>query len=318
MTRMIYSTDRLAGNRRAAWQSVIKDVYANLDIDIGPKEQFSATISRRLIGSAELTEVAADTEHARRTSRHISRAASGSYLYLLVRSGRLNVEQLGRECTIGPGEFTLLHLDQPYLFSHAEHVEKIGFKVPTHCLRLREAQLVAHCAHPRSASTGVARLAASYVNGLCGDDLVPTDVVSHGLARTASDLLCLLFESVEAAPLPDETAVRAALRRRCEAYMAANSSDRELDPARIANAMGVSIRYLHQCFEPSGTTVMEHLKQQRLARCRAELSNSGLNRLPIAEIAARNGFRNVTHFNEAFKAQYGLTPRQVRALVPSS
>ena len=311
MTRTVYSSDMLVGNRRTAWRGVISNLYAHLDIDIEPKENFSARICRRIIGETELTEVAADSEHARRTPRHIARALSDSCIYLLVRRGHLSVAQFGRECTIGPGEFTLLHLDHPYLFSHAERVEKIGLKMPTHLLRLREATLAQQCAVPRTATNGIARLAASYVSGLCGEDLSPDDAASHSLSRIATDLLCLSYESIDATALPDETAVRAALRRRCEAYLAANCSDGDLDPAGIASAMGISVRYLHQCFEPTGTTVMQTLKEQRLARCFADLSDRRC-KLSIAEIAVRNGFRNVSHFNEAFRAQYGTTPREAR------
>ena len=155
MSISIYSSSELVGNRRAGWQAIIRSVYTSLDIDIGEKETFSARICRRAIGYADLTEVAADCEYARRTSYHISRAPSNSYIYLLVQSGHLSVAQFGRECTLIPGQYTLLHLDHPYLFGHGDRVEKIGFKVPTQHLRLREAELSKHCAVPRSALHGI-------------------------------------------------------------------------------------------------------------------------------------------------------------------
>ena len=58
--RTIYSSDNLVGNRQAGWQSVIRDVYANLEIEIAPKVGFSGRISRSIIGEAELTKVRTD------------------------------------------------------------------------------------------------------------------------------------------------------------------------------------------------------------------------------------------------------------------
>jgi AraC-like DNA-binding protein len=310
--RTIYCSDTISGDRRKGWRQLIGDVYAHLDIEIPAHPDFFGRICLSALGDLELTEVQADSEFARRTSRHIARDKRDHYLYLLVRSGEINVLQFDRDCTIGPGDYTLLHLNSPYVFRHKGRVDKIAIKIPAAMLQSRADRLSQHCAVPRRGNEGIARLAASYANSLCGESGEIPDDVAYGLSRTTSDLLGLLFSSAEPTVLPDETAVRAALRRRCEAYITAHSTDPNLDPSAVAAALGISVRYLHRCFASNDTSVMEHLRRQRLRRCYADLSDPSCDNLSIAEIAFRSGFRNICHFNEAFKAEFGVTPRELR------
>jgi AraC-like DNA-binding protein len=312
LVRTVYCSDSLTGDRRKGWQDVIAQNYAHLEIEIPARTNFFGRICRSVLSNIELTEVVTDSELARRTARHIARDSRESYLYLLVRAGSLNVVQFNRDCTIGAGEFTLVDLNAPYIFRHSLRVEKVGVKVPRYMLRSRTNQLAQHCAVSRKANEGLPHLVASYVNEVCKQVPFISDTDAHGVSRTTSDLFGLLFESVDPAMLPDETAVRAALRRRCMAYIDAHCAYPGLDPASIAGALGISVRYLHRCFESADVSVMEYLRLQRLRRCHADLADPSCNYLPIAEIARRNGFRNVCHFNEAFKAEYGISPGEVR------
>jgi AraC-like DNA-binding protein len=318
--RRIYCSATLAGDRRKAWQEVIAEIYAHLDIEISTRADFFGRICRSTLGDVELTEVVTDGEAARRTARHIAHDQRESYLYLLVRAGNLNVVQFNRDCTIRAGEFTLVHLNSPYLFRHSTRVEKVGVKIPGPMLLSRVSHPAQHCAVPRSAAKGLARLAASHVNGVCEEAPCLSNELAHGISRTTSDLFGLLFESADSSALPDETAVRAALRRRCMAYIDAHLANPDLDPAAISEALGISVRYLHRCFEPTDTSVMDYLRLQRLRRCYADLTDPSCNGASISELALRNGFRNICHFSEAFKVQYGMSARQVRRgdhIVPS-
>ena len=58
---------------------------------------------------------------------------------------------------------------------------------------------------------------------------------------------------------------------------------------------------------------MQQIRKIRLDRAFADLEDQTLRHEPINQIAFRNGFTNVSHFNEAFKAQFSRTPRDVRS-----
>ena len=88
----------------------------------------------------------------------------------------------------------------------------------------------------------------------------------------------------------------------------------ELSPERIAVAVGVSARYLHDVFQDSGRTVSETLLKLRLEKRHKDLADPQLAPYSIKAIAFRNGFKNQSHFACAFKAEYSHTPTQAREL----
>ena len=310
--KTVYTTRGFVGDRAALWRGVIRDVYAHLEIDVAPGPEFSGQIVRSQIGPIEVTDVRTDSEMARRTRRHIAHHETGAYIYLLVKSGQIHVRQFGRCCVIGPGQYALLDLDEPYEFRHTEHVHKVGLKLPRQMLRRNASELAALCAVPHGATAGIARLAADYILGLTDPDIdLPVDQ-NYLLSRTASDLVFMSLAADNSIAFADESAVRAAIRRRAKAYIEQHHSCPGLDPAAIASALKVSLRYLHLCFGGAELTVMQEVMSVRLARALADLEDPTLRHQPIKTIAFRNGFRNVSHFSDTFKAQFGRTPRDVR------
>ncbi len=85
-----------------------------------------------------------------------------------------------------------------------------------------------------------------------------------------------------------------------------------LDPARIADAHGISVRHVHRLFHESGDTVAAAIRRERLDRCRADLEDPHQRARSITEIALRWGFNDSAHFSRAFRARFGVSPRAVR------
>lgn len=311
--RSVYTTRGFVGDRAALWRGVIRDVYAHLEIDVAPGPEFSGQIVRSQLGRIEITDVRTDSEIARRTRRHIAGSATDAYIYLLVKAGQLQVSQFGRTCIIGPGQYALLDLDEPYEFNHAAPVHKVGLKLPHLLLRRSAGEIAALCARPQSAASGMARLAAEYISGLTDPDVELSDDQTYLLSRTASDLVFLSLDANTRTVFADTSAVRAAIRRRAVVFIEGHHANPDLRPETVAAALKVSLRYLHQCFEASDLSVMQQIKKTRLDRALSDLEDPTLRHLSIGQVALRNGFSNVSHFNEAFRARFNRTPGDVRS-----
>jgi acetamidase/formamidase/AraC-like DNA-binding protein len=142
-----------------------------------------------------------------------------------------------------------------------------------------------------------------------------SDAEWASLAQGLADLLPALTRPfIDAGnDLGSGTATRAAtLHRLCQA-IERRLDDPDLTPARVAQAEGISERYLQKLFEGTGSSFTHYLRERRLQRTSADLSNPAEAHHSISEIAFRAGFNDSAHFSRAFRHRFGLSPREFRA-----
>src|SRR6202022_94366 len=111
------------------------------------------------------------------------------------------------------------------------------------------------------------------------------------------------------------TAAQAAIFHRLCQTIERKLGDANLTPARAAEVEGISERYVQKLFEGSGSSFTHYLRERRLQRTSAELSNPAEAHHSISEIAYRNGFNDSAHFSRAFRHRFGLSPREFRQQV---
>jgi len=99
---------------------------------------------------------------------------------------------------------------------------------------------------------------------------------------------------------------------RIKDHVERNLADPALCPASIAAAHHISVRYLHKLFAAEQLTVSGYLRGRRLRRCALQLRDPRLAGVPIAVLAGRAGFGDLSGFGRAFKTSFGLTPSQYR------
>jgi AraC-like DNA-binding protein len=96
------------------------------------------------------------------------------------------------------------------------------------------------------------------------------------------------------------------------AFCRQNLSDADLSPQQPADYLGISVRTLHLRFRGIGQTFGRWLLENRLEGCGAALRDANQRTLNISEIAYRWGFNDLSYFNKAFRAHYGMTPGEWR------
>jgi len=79
----------------------------------------------------------------------------------------------------------------------------------------------------------------------------------------------------------------------------------------VARGCEISTRYLHELLRDTNQTLGQWIREQRLEACRDSLKDSN-NRQTVAEIAYRWGFGDHAQFSRAFKARFGLSPKEFR------
>jgi AraC-like DNA-binding protein len=134
-------------------------------------------------------------------------------------------------------------------------------------------------------------------------------------AEICLDLLAMAFGSSEApsstAQFPQRSS-GALLLSRVKAFIHCHLTDPELSPTMIAERHNISKRYLQSIFARTGGTLCGWIKDERLSRAYAQLTDPRADYLSVTEIALRQGFNDIPHFTRQFKVKYGQSPTQVR------
>jgi AraC-like DNA-binding protein len=91
----------------------------------------------------------------------------------------------------------------------------------------------------------------------------------------------------------------------------------QLGPHDVVAAFGCSRATTHRLFTSVGG-VRTYIRNQRLARCFAELALEPQPGRYIHEVAERWGFCSAAHFSRAFRKRFGLGAHEVHELALSS
>ena len=307
------NTATVAGRDRFEfWHEVICSAFVRLEAETLPSEQpFQAEIFSTDLGALALSRVHAQPHTVRRSPSLIRDEPRDEVLVSLQLSGVGVVMQDDREAVLEVGDFALYDATRPYnlvmpgefdmlvlQFDRQFLLERCPFPEPLTAVRMR--------------SNGkVTAPVSSFLRSLEPFAFGEENAVSRQLATSALDLLGVaLADHFGDAMAPGSSSTKHFLRA-CT-YINAYADDPDLDPARIASSIGVSLRYLHQLFRDHNTTVTTYLMRRRLARCRDDLVCGQHRAKTITDIAFSHGFKTPAHFSRCFVEAYGTTPSDAR------
>jgi AraC family transcriptional activator of tynA and feaB len=87
-----------------------------------------------------------------------------------------------------------------------------------------------------------------------------------------------------------------------------------LSPVTVANQHRISKRSLHYAFAAADTTFVDELMRLRLVRAQEMLGDTRFADLSVADVAARCGFMDPSHFARRFRQKFAQTPGHFRSL----
>lgn len=310
--RIEYFSSALASDRKRAWEQFVDDAFGAVDMNITNAQAFNGEIRKARLGELELNEVVSDFEIASRTRVHIARDRKEYFILLLLRDGSLSIEQGGRQCRLLPGSFGLMDLNTPYQYGHAQRTSVLGISIPSAILNSLLPDPHRHCMTPKAATVGTGRIIADFLQSFAGQlDQLPDHHAGLYAGRIV-DLIGLLLDTESGGAPSDQHAMRNTIFARCTHFIESHISDPNLGPEKVAAAAGISLRYVHKVFQPSGETVNDFIRRVRLRRAYDELTRPGNYSKLIKEIAFNGGFRSQSHFTKLFREAFGATPRRIR------
>lgn len=237
-------------------------------------------------------------------------------VFLLLRGG-IDRSSDTDEFSYQPHDLHVIDSAQPLeLRAHSARVSCVGVEIPKNLLPRPGRRTDRLVGPPIPARHGIGALLAGFLTQVHTDpsSYRPTDGARLGLVAT--DLVSALFAHVlEEDDREPPEAHRRNLLLRIKAFILRRLHDPDLNPGTVAAAHHISVSYLYRLFQDDNVPVTAWIRRQRLEGARRDLADPALRFLPVHQIAARWGFVHHAAFTRAFRAAYGVVPRDYRTLV---
>ncbi|MFJ6619873.1 helix-turn-helix domain-containing protein [Kitasatospora sp. NPDC091335] len=308
MSASLSTASLSASGRAECWHEAVSHAFVPMAVNLLEEVPTPGRIVGHRLGSVRISRVQAGPQMVTRSRRMIADSDSSTLILSLQERGTALKEQDGRETVIRPGEFSVTDTSRAFRKKIEEGFVFTSFLFPRAELVVREKDLRALTATTFSGTGGSAALVATYLSRMAHEAEGLDEVLGRRAAATALDLLAMLIDDRGGRARPQESRAAASLERVKE-HILRNLRDPDLSPSTIAEANFMSVRFLHKLFQLEGVTVGGWIRTQRLERCGRDLLRPMAGEVGVAGIARRWGFANSSHFSRAFRATYGMSPR---------
>jgi AraC-like DNA-binding protein len=270
-------------------------------------------LSSAALGPITVQSLRSSATAFKRTPRLVREDSPPNVVVAVKRAGSSILTQEGREAALGANEVVLVSSTQPCVIRSGASSPVLLVLIPKERLAVPEEALrraVALCLGPELPIAGVL---GRLVNDLATlPDLEPFDAAQ--LARPTIELVRALIATVAGDARRARESLDATLQMRINDYLRMHCYEHDLTADRIAAAHYISTRHLYRLLAAEGISLGTWLREQRLEACRDELARPTAAANTVASVGRRWGFSDETNFGRAFKAAFGVTPREWRCL----
>ncbi|WP_238006859.1 helix-turn-helix domain-containing protein [Dactylosporangium sp. AC04546] len=299
-----------AGDRAAAFQATVS---GNCSSSLALFEDPGAIHARMTVcdfGSAKVFNIDASGTTLRRTPR-IARSSDETSIVLALPMRTDNHMAWQREDRLfGPRDLILVDLSLPYVYgwkgtgaSYALHVDVDDLGVPRDMI---------HAAARELRGSPLYELVRDHVARITAQaETLAASAAAPELGAASAELMRALVVSAAGDGARLRDAMHSSLQARVQAYVRNHLRDPDLSPPRIAAATNISVRALYKLYEGIGESLEQSIIRQRLQGARTDLTAPRPRYTSIAAVARAWGFSNPSFFTAKFRAEFGVTPRQL-------
>lgn len=266
---------------------------------------FSGAVRSFRTGALNMSIVDAAQAQLCRGDQEVERNNSDHYYAGFQLQGSARMQQGRSSVTLMPGDIILIDSSQPSNFLYGEHSRQLSLILPRQQVEqsLGYAEdLGGQCI---SASSPLAALATRLiVESSC------QDCMNHEESEAALGAVISLIRPGLSVADPRLDA-RDRIFKKALGYIERNIRSEELCPELLAREVGVSVRGLYRIFAEKGFGVGTHIRNRRLDLCAESLRGSRKGQ-KLSALAYIWGFSDPSHFCNAFKGRFGVTPGEYR------
>lgn len=219
-----------------------------------------------------------------------------------------------REFILPQGSLTLYEASEPYQLEFDGASESLVVAIPKLELEKRVANIQLHLDEAINYDPIKTTMLASLLRGVLSIPTETRQVVKDGLSESILNMLIATLYDCNEAVEKNPTNGSAAILNRTKAFINTHLDNPDLNPIVTAEAMGITVGYLHKIFLQNNTTLMQYVLAERLERCRRDIAKVDRSD-GISQIAYRWGFNDASHFSRSFRKRFELSPREYRGQV---
>ncbi|HUL90527.1 MAG TPA: helix-turn-helix domain-containing protein [Pseudolabrys sp.] len=302
-----WSTDTVNERERFSfWRELVCKMVFSISPE-SPHENFSGRITAWNSGSLRFATCETNGYANIRTRRDISSAPADHYTIYLQLRGQTLMEQCDQSFAFEKNDFFISDGREPYRAALSDDGFRAMVVVPRTMIDWRAPWL---CRRPLSKldpnSPYVDLARRHFVHLVSGD-------VNEIETSLLTDNVCNLLALAGATDIPPNRLRPELQMTALLAFCRQHLHYPGLSPQFVAENFGISVRTLHLRFGTLGQTFGRWLLETRLDACRKALRDPLQDNRTISEIAYSCGFNDLSHFNKAFRARFGMTPGEWRS-----
>jgi len=303
-----WSTDTIRARERFSyWNEVVCQTVLNVSTE-SPPDRFSARISGRSFGNLRFASFNCTGHELVRSRQQVARAPEDFYVITMHLHGKSHFSQDDETISLEPNEIAIVDGRNPFRVAFTEPVRRATAVIPHAMIDQRAPWLRSRPRRKITANSPFADLARRHLQKLAAD----ASTVSESEAALLTDNLCNLLALATARDMAPSRLQPELMLEALLAFCRKNLNNPQLSPARVAAHFGISVRTLHLRFQQFGQSFGRWLLENRLDACGKALRDPQQRNGSISEIAYTWGFNDLSHFNKAFRARFGMPPRQWR------
>lgn len=303
-------------DRLSYWHDIACKAFATHECKVA--SSFDATILWAPLAQIELSVMESNgLRSSTRSERDVARCADDAFYLCLQLEGGQITHQDGRDIVLNAGDFTVFDSRRPNAMRNSEcrnseRWKQIMLKIPRSAWTARVGSGSELTARTVLGSEGAGGLASAFIALLPEriGNLQPA--ASSQIAEQVLDLAALALSTGAGAEAPALSSVKAVTVLRLRSVIESRLTNPSLDPASVAAAAGISIRYANHLLSRQGTSLERLILSRRIDRCRRALEDSAQSHRTIGDIAYAWGFSDLSHFCRRFKSEFGLSPSDYR------
>jgi len=294
------------------WRELICDVFVRLDCTSPSRRSFSGSIYNQVFSKMQISSMRADRMRVERSRRQIAKSCEDYFLIAIQGYGSSVGSQDGRQVHLNPGDLALFDSTRPYQVYFEPGFRHDVLRIPRRVFHRRVGGLDTLTSTLISGRHGAGKLASRFLRALPKELGSLHENTAMQLSNTCLDILSLALGDLSARAKVQQTTTLSMWLIKIKNFIEEELHDPELSPSTIANAFGISTRYLNIIFENEKNSTGKYIWERRMEKCYLDLAADAHAGRSISDIAFGWGYNDMSHFSRSFRARYGMSPRDFR------